>query len=606
MTAASDKLFDGNNYPAKCLLARTLLHRRKEGAGHWLVAYRKTEEQRYRILQRRIKETHPLGGNTGPPPDNILDASFLLLHGCVDKPSELCTVDISEQELNSVNQEELKDFINVANIDASINTLSLDSFSSFVSLEELNLSLNRICSMTFDAADFPHLKVLDLSFNNLSTDAIVSIGWLPRLKDLHLTGNQLRHLPSNLGSSLSNPTKLPATEEDTQFRALEVLMLDDNKLSSAVFSSLKNLKRLKHLNLQGNYITEIPYMQLTDSFKPSAGEEEVGEKFLDHTDSKPNPEENFKKVSQTGHKEEPHSGSSLLLPALQYLNLADNKISKEEALLAATRFPSLQEINICSNPLTTQRRGDHPLLTHYLQERQGITIKRKKTEGAVKVQVKKSTNLKQKVEKRNSKISTTADKTPELSQENTNHFFVTQMTDFFPFEIDVKESTKNKNRNKAVNIPEEFQCYEMLMDAKANPGDTKPIGIQTAVQMLEHTLKNLNVYRDSKPKLDSIQTPYREREKRIKKLPPVKLLKQPLEKIDEMIKEIKASSSIREVSLRRAMCSPSYTRQDHKEAQSLLRDMKNKYKKVHRKTMEQVTRTECVTELNTLTFKCFN
>lgn len=40
-------------------------------------------------------------------------------------------------------------------------------------------------------------------------------------------------------------------------------------------------------------------------------------------------------------------------------------------------------------------------------------------------------------------------------------------------------------------------------------------GIQTAVRMLEHTLKNLHVYRDSKPKLDSIQTPYREREKRV-------------------------------------------------------------------------------------------
>lgn len=35
-----------------------------------------------------------------------------------------------------------------------------------------------------------------------------------------------------------------AKEEDTQFRALEVLMLDENKLSSGVFSSLKNLKRL--------------------------------------------------------------------------------------------------------------------------------------------------------------------------------------------------------------------------------------------------------------------------------------------------------------------------------------------------------------------------
>lgn len=31
--------------------------------------------------------------------------------------------------------------------------------------------------------------------------------------------------------------------DNTQFKALEVLVLDDNKLSSGVFNSLKNLKR---------------------------------------------------------------------------------------------------------------------------------------------------------------------------------------------------------------------------------------------------------------------------------------------------------------------------------------------------------------------------
>lgn len=35
----------------------------------------------------------------------------------------------------------------------------------------------------------------------------------------------------------------PTEEDNAQFRALEVLMLDDNKLSSTVFSSLTNLKR---------------------------------------------------------------------------------------------------------------------------------------------------------------------------------------------------------------------------------------------------------------------------------------------------------------------------------------------------------------------------
>lgn len=37
-----------------------------------------------------------------------------------------------------------------------------------------------------------------------------------------------------------------AKEESAQFSALEVLMLDDNKLSSGVFNSLTNLKRSRY------------------------------------------------------------------------------------------------------------------------------------------------------------------------------------------------------------------------------------------------------------------------------------------------------------------------------------------------------------------------
>lgn len=89
-----------------------------------------------------------------------------------------------------VKAEDLKVFDNVAYINASINSLSLGdysyiscrftfqkiscilqevvtlrkcfstgSFSSFVSLRELNLALNGLCNMKFDAADFPHLEV---------------------------------------------------------------------------------------------------------------------------------------------------------------------------------------------------------------------------------------------------------------------------------------------------------------------------------------------------------------------------------------------------------------------------------------------------------------
>ncbi|XP_060910729.1 X-ray radiation resistance-associated protein 1 isoform X2 [Labrus mixtus] len=466
--------------------------------------------------------------------------------------------------------------------------------------------------MTFDAADFPHLEVLDLSYNNLSADSIVNVGRLPRLKVLHLTGNELHHLSPYLCSSNQNPAQPPAAREDSQFQTLEVLMLDDNKLSSGVFKSLSNLKRLKYLNLQGNRISKIPYLQPAGSSK-AAIEEWTEEQGPAHTEPNPVTNEDLKRASQVEHIKESCGGSTSPLPALQYLNLADNKIAEEDGVMAAALFPTLREIDICSNPLTTQRSGDPPLLTYYLQDRLGITIRRKKKQEAMKLPVKVSTDPKWKVEERTQKVlkkSSTRDapcpaetqgernemhleETPESLQEETQHFFVTQATDFeSDFQNNERETSENKVGHKAETDPEGLPCYEMLMDANSYPDTEEPIGIQTAVRMLEHTLKNLNVYRDSKPKLDSIQTPYREREKRMKKLPPLRPIKQPSEKVDEMIKEIKESTSIREVPLSSAVRNTSVTKQDYMEAQSLLRDMKTKYIMVHQKTMEQVASVE--------------
>ncbi|KAG7516539.1 X-ray radiation resistance-associated 1 isoform X1 [Solea senegalensis] len=472
-------------------------------------------------------------------------------------------------------------FGNVAFIDASVNLMTLGSFSSFVSLRELNLSLNRICNMTFDASDFPHLEVLDLSYNSLSADDIVSISWLPRLKVLHLTGNRLLCLPPNLASSNSDPTQLSVEEDMSPFRALEVLMLDDNKLSSGVFNSLRNLSRLNHLNLQGNRISQIPYLQPTKSPEQQAAMETPG--ISDR------PEKRVRGWSawillQDNLKN--HSTGSLPLPKLQSLNLSDNKIAEEEALMAAALFPTLREIDVHSNPLTTRRSGEPPLLTYCLQETLGITIKRKKTKDAGKPPLTVSTDPKWKVEDRIPKVS----KKPLLKEEcegkrcrddtfqdNTQHFFVTQ-ADALAESDDIEEDA----------APEEFNCHQMLTEPKLNPDVVEPVaGIQTAVRMLEHTLKNLNVYRDSKPTFDNIQMPYREKEKRIKALPPLRPTKQPAERVKELLNHIKESTARREVALSSAMDGSGADAREHKEVLSLLSDMKTKYEVVYRRTVEQ-------------------
>ncbi|KAM7374265.1 hypothetical protein PAMP_006933 [Pampus punctatissimus] len=603
-------MMDSEIPPNVSQLGHYYVERKKVGAGHWLVAYRKAEEQKYRNVHRRIKENYKKRETSrvvDSPHGNTLDGPFLLQLHCVDKPSELCSVDISDRKLNSVKPEDFKVFDNVAYMDASINSLSLGSFSSFVSLRELNLSLNGLCNMTFDAADFPHLEVLDLSYNRLSADDIVSIGWLSRLKVLHLTGNQLHQLPPNLGSSNHDPTQLPVKEEDTQFKALEVLMLDDNKLSSGVFNSLANLKRLKYLNLQGNRISEVPYLYLTACSNPlqTSIEERAEEEELANPEPNPNHDKNFKSVPQISHKEncdEFCKESSSPLPELQFLILADNKITEEEALLAVVLFPMLREIDIHCNPLTTKRSGNPPLFSL----RYFLKITSKVEERITKVSNKPllmdtSCPAQTQVEEYEVTLKTTRgsegkNNGAESLRENTKHFFMTQATDVpeykFDFQSNEKETAQSEKRNEDDAIPQKFTCYKMLMDAKPNPDVLEPIGIQTAVRMLEHTLKNLNVYRDTKPKVDSIQTPYREREKKIKKLPPLKPIKQPSERVDEMVKEIKESTTIREASLSGVIHSTYVNKQEHKEALLLLRDIKTKYKMVHEKTMEQAASIE--------------
>ncbi|XP_062414086.1 X-ray radiation resistance-associated protein 1 isoform X2 [Pungitius pungitius] len=445
--------------------------------------------------------------------------------------------------------------------------------------------------MTFHAAHFPNLQVLDLSFNNLSADGIVSLDCLPRLKVLHLTGNRLHQLPPDLGSFSQDPTERPDREDDTTFKALEVLMLDDNKLSSGVFNSLANLKRLKYLNLKGNLISEIPYLQQTacsNIWRRSVEEPSEDEGLA--LDPETSPHTVLRRLSQ--------EKSSFPLPELQFLNLADNKIAEEEALMAVALFPMLREMDIHSNPLTTLRSGDPPLLTYYLYERLGITIKRKVAREALKPPLKLWDDPSWTVEERIPEFS----KKPLLmevpgsarrekkkasepeggqSRDDTQHFFATQATDVPEYERDLPAVDKQTAGNE-----------ERWMDSeeKPSPDVVQPIGIQTAVRMLQHTLKRLNVHRDPEQTRDTVQIPCRRRERRVKERPAAKPTEPPTSRVDQMLGEIKESTTIRKVPLSAAVRGAGVSGREQREALSLLGDMKRKHEMVHKKTMEQAAR----------------
>ncbi|KAL0994044.1 hypothetical protein UPYG_G00117090 [Umbra pygmaea] len=679
----------GNHYVANCFPIRSFFQQRKEGAGHWLAAHRNAVTHTYRNTQtegENYSSKSVVSECTGAS-DMLgctLDANLLLSLHCVDQPSDLCSVDISEQRLNLVKTEDLLEFENVAYVNASDNCLTLEPFNKFQSLRELELSLNGLRNVTVNVEDFPHLEVLDLSYNSLSGDDILSIGLIPCLKVLHLTGNRLKTLPPNLAGHGHWPSQR-AKDNGMRFQNLEVLMLDDNKLSSSVFNSLVNLKRLKHLNLQGNHISEVPDLlprKLQEIWDHRVFEgletqfvnapSDVPEDLHEHVKSISEGESGQSKTYSPTHVfletedgEELSGAYSFSLPELIFLNLADNKIVEEEALLSVALFPVLSEIVIHSNPLTTQRSGDPPLLTSFLQERLGIKITRKKTSEFVKPRLKLKIDPKRKVKTNIPKVpkvplpmllntspspascgldsleekhvkdpwkswlslkSTSTNKSGCCLQandyenesiaaaesiketddavessndafQNGESFFVTQVTDLHnesEYHL-LSDETEDIGENA---IPEKFKGYELLLDAKPDPDMVKPVGIQHTVRMLKHTLNTLLVYRDSKPKLDSIQKPYTEKEKRIKNLPSVKLKKQRWERVEEMLIQMKERTTIREIPLTNALEDKGVCKEDYEEAFTLLRDMKKKYKMIHMQAVEQAKHIECETTTN--------
>ncbi|MEE6473292.1 hypothetical protein FKM82_009931, partial [Ascaphus truei] len=331
----------------------------------------------------------------------------------VERPTDLCSVDVSDKNLTSATEEELMQFNCVAYINAAENLLTLG-------------------------------QVLDLSYNNLSPGDVSQLGNLSHLRVLHLTGNGLTHFPPYMSVSHIN------NAEPAMFPRLEILMLDDNKLShSPAFVSLANLTRLKQLNLDRNGISEIPYMieiELADSmcspFRGGTIQDGEGpgglggiihriqenEKREEDLDEKTEGESfdylvfpNAEDPDRTATTRSLESFSRTVLPPfpeLRYLSLADNKIAYEESLLPAALFPCLEELVIHGNPLTTLRSGDPPLLKSFLQQRLGINIIRRKTSGLEKPHIFIPVNAKRKVKTHIPKIP----KQPLMLEPPSNHF----------------------------------------------------------------------------------------------------------------------------------------------------------------------------------------
>ncbi|XP_044521924.1 X-ray radiation resistance-associated protein 1 [Gracilinanus agilis] len=449
------KVDDGCHYLANCFPARNLFRSRNEGKSHWLVAQKASLKKKFKSvvysqaeIQEELKKSSPAPGrkkrwasieNLFHVPDKrILDRTFLLKHHCVKRPTDLCTVNISGQKIAKAKEKDFRHFDAVIYINASENLLPLETFHTFPAIKELELCFNGIKTVSIKMGEFRFLERLDLSFNNLSQEAIRDLGILPRLKMLLLTGNGLTSLPPNMAVTEPNPSVIRLTNKRymLRFQALETLILDDNKLSHpSCFASLAGLRRLKKLSMEQNKIFRIPYLQQVqlpkycdESTKGKNGTQKdqggSGSKqkltqgmtgaFLESKSGKGQPDYAIlsmkKDVDRTevifpsfpgyssnqANKVYPLPPIFEILPVkslkalnqtwappfpeLRYLSLAHNKISNEDALLPVALFPSLSELIFHNNPLVIHTKGDPPLLYSFLQKRLGICLIRKPTE----------------------------------------------------------------------------------------------------------------------------------------------------------------------------------------------------------------------------------
>ncbi|CAC5372085.1 X-ray radiation resistance-associated protein 1 [Mytilus coruscus] len=295
------KYDDGTSdgFSANCFPVRSLVRHPEDVSGAWLFEQKAEQRRRFKAVlctkpktYAQIKEERKRSDREGTSfnPAEIpnldedeeeqqeapaLDGFFLMRHCCVEDPSDLCSVNIAGKELSEYKEEDFALFDNVAYVNASENYLPFEAFRGFPIIRELEIPLNGLRSIRLSPGDYPTLEIVDISYNNLSHEDILSLGTLPNLKVLHLTGNNFRSLPPDMALPFQDST---SKRKIARFRNLEILMLDDNKLCYvALFAALAGLRRLRHLNLEKNEIFYVPQLKSVEG-SMVVSEDDTGEK----------------------------------------------------------------------------------------------------------------------------------------------------------------------------------------------------------------------------------------------------------------------------------------------------------------------------------------
>eukprot|EP00392_Amoebophrya_sp_AT5.2_P014625 g14786.t1 len=189
-------------------------------------------------------------GETG----RLLDGFLVLASGGFGLPDDAVTANLSSLEIVEVS-DDLRFFPNLDSLDLSDNRLNyrevLEHLFVTPRLTKINLSCNGICRLncrrnplSTHISSYDTLSSLDLSYNELHGDVLISLACLPHLEKLNLTANCI--------------SSIPPEESLEGFPKLAELVLDANDLVQFdQWRSLDSLRNLRQLSLRQNRIRRL-------------------------------------------------------------------------------------------------------------------------------------------------------------------------------------------------------------------------------------------------------------------------------------------------------------------------------------------------------------
>ena len=272
-----------------------------------------------------------------------LSAALIQREAKAKDAREVEVVRLVGRGISAVDPRRLPGLVDLKHLDLTENAIpTLGSLSTIYGLQTLLLPLNMMSHVgTFPDDAFLRLTMLDLSYNFLSAETLPALSELPSLAQLDLSGNTLGPLQPVLGP----------------FPALLRLLVANCGLDGADLLPLSALPALQELYMGDNRIAGVPAavtnptisMAVTTT-SPKGKNLTTPTKISTSSTSQSNVGARGANVP-SGSVGATTSASVRPFARLHTLDLSNNRVAREEPLLALMALPVLERIYILGNPI---------------------------------------------------------------------------------------------------------------------------------------------------------------------------------------------------------------------------------------------------------------